>query len=183
MWLRWPKMDLTNARSMEIFRTLGLADDLRKQGQLFSMFTAMDGIVWLTGSGVPSHFPYTCRVSTGLNEKENVTAWYLDSVDNYREKIVRNNDGSMPLEPYQRLSQAVFEAWLYKLCDKNPLIDLRFGWKIESVLETDIETSVTVSNAKTGKSRKVISRFIGACDGASSKIRRGLAIPLDGGPV
>ena len=25
-------MDLTNARSMELFRKLGLADDLRKQG-------------------------------------------------------------------------------------------------------------------------------------------------------
>jgi FAD-dependent monooxygenase len=30
---RWPKMDLTNARSMELFRKLGLADDLRAQGQ------------------------------------------------------------------------------------------------------------------------------------------------------
>lgn len=31
---RWPKMDLTNVRSMEIFRKLGLADELRKQGRL-----------------------------------------------------------------------------------------------------------------------------------------------------
>lgn len=30
--LRWPKMDLTNVRSMELFRKLGLADELRKQG-------------------------------------------------------------------------------------------------------------------------------------------------------
>jgi FAD-dependent monooxygenase len=29
---KWPKMDLTNVRSMEIFRKLGLADSLRKQG-------------------------------------------------------------------------------------------------------------------------------------------------------
>jgi hypothetical protein len=31
--LRWPKMDLTNARSMEFFRKLGIADDLRMQGK------------------------------------------------------------------------------------------------------------------------------------------------------
>lgn len=31
--LRWPKMDLTNVRSMELFRKLGLADELRKQGE------------------------------------------------------------------------------------------------------------------------------------------------------
>lgn len=29
---RWPKMDLTNARSMELFRKLGLADSLRSRG-------------------------------------------------------------------------------------------------------------------------------------------------------
>jgi FAD binding domain len=32
-YLRWPKMDLTNARSMELFRFLGLADKLRAQGK------------------------------------------------------------------------------------------------------------------------------------------------------
>lgn len=30
---RWPKMDLTNSRSMELFRRLGLAQDLRSQGE------------------------------------------------------------------------------------------------------------------------------------------------------
>ncbi|KAL5320105.1 hypothetical protein ACEPPN_013167 [Leptodophora sp. 'Broadleaf-Isolate-01'] len=147
---RWPKMDLTNARSMEIFRKLGLADDLRAQG---------------------------------LNEEENLTAWNHDSVDNYRQKIATQNDGTLPLEPYQRLSQSVFEAWLKKLSDKNELIDLRFGSKVESVLETDAATSVIVTDIKTDKKRKIVSRCIAACDGASSKLRRGLGIPLDGGPV
>ena len=30
---KWPKMDITNVRSMEILRKLGLADRLRDQGQ------------------------------------------------------------------------------------------------------------------------------------------------------
>lgn len=30
---RWPKMDLTNVRSMEFFRKLGLAEELRKRGK------------------------------------------------------------------------------------------------------------------------------------------------------
>lgn len=30
---RWPKMDITNVRSMEILRKLGLADQLREQGE------------------------------------------------------------------------------------------------------------------------------------------------------
>lgn len=30
---RWPKMDITNVRTMELLRTLGLADGLREQGK------------------------------------------------------------------------------------------------------------------------------------------------------
>ena len=30
-------MDLTNARSMELFRKIGLADELRKHGRLFQV--------------------------------------------------------------------------------------------------------------------------------------------------
>lgn len=133
--------------------------------------------------GVPSNFPYTVRFSTGLNEPESITTWNHESVDEYKQKIAKNNDGTLPLEPYQRLSQSVFEAWLKTICDANPLIDLRFGHKVESIEETDDETSVVVLNQKSGKRWKIISQFVGACDGASSKIRTGLGIPLDGNPV
>ena len=30
---RWPKMDVTNARSMELLRTLGVADELKEKGE------------------------------------------------------------------------------------------------------------------------------------------------------
>lgn len=33
---KWPKMDLTNCRSMEILRVLGLADDYRAQAEAVS---------------------------------------------------------------------------------------------------------------------------------------------------
>jgi FAD-dependent monooxygenase len=29
---RWPKMDITNVRSMELLKRMGLADELRKVG-------------------------------------------------------------------------------------------------------------------------------------------------------
>jgi FAD-dependent monooxygenase len=34
----WPKMDLTNARSMEIFRRLGKAEELRRKGKIFTYY-------------------------------------------------------------------------------------------------------------------------------------------------
>jgi FAD-dependent monooxygenase len=122
-------------------------------------------------------------MSAGLNEEENITTWNHIGVDKYREKIAHNNDGTLPLEPYQRLSQAVFEAWLKRLADKNPLIELRFGCAMESVEETDTETSIIVADKKTNQKQKIVAKLVGACDGASSRIRRCLNIPLDGGPV
>jgi FAD-dependent monooxygenase len=55
----------------------------------------------------------------------------------------------MPLEPYQRISQAVFEKWLKGLCDENPLIDLRFGCKVESVEEFPEGVKVTAADVNT----------------------------------
>lgn len=41
---KWPKMDITNCRSMEIFRRLGISDGLRNVGGRFSvLFLALEG--------------------------------------------------------------------------------------------------------------------------------------------
>jgi FAD-dependent monooxygenase len=89
----------------------------------------------------------------------------------------------MPLEPYQRISQAVFEKWLKGLCDENPLIDLRFGCKVESVEEFPEGVKVTAADVNSGLRQDFISRYVAGCDGGSSKVRRSLGIPLDGGPL
>ncbi|KAJ9634880.1 hypothetical protein H2204_006114 [Knufia peltigerae] len=161
---RWPKMDLTNIRSMELFRKLGLADELRKQG-------------------VPSHLPYRVLISTGLGAPKPVTIWEHLGVDKYRVEIASKNDGNMPLEPWQRLSQAVFEKWLKGICDRNPLIDLRFGWKLEEATEVEGGVRVSVTNTSSGTQSQILSKYLIGCDGGSSRVRRSLEIPLDGGPM
>ncbi|KAL2061490.1 hypothetical protein VTL71DRAFT_6867 [Oculimacula yallundae] len=161
---RWPKMDLTNVRSMELFRRLGLAQRLRDQG-------------------VSSHIPYTVRVSTGLHKDESVVSWFHPGVDEYRTQIAAKNDGTMPLEPWQRLSQAVFEKWLKAICDESPLIDARFGQRVEKVEQVGGGAKVTVFDVKTRQKKVIYSRYIVGCDGASSMIRRSMGIPLVGGPV
>lgn len=58
---KWPKMDLTNPRSMEILRRLGLADELRKQG-------------------VRADIPQPVLFSTGMPAPEAITRWEHESV-------------------------------------------------------------------------------------------------------
>ena len=160
----WPKMDLTNGRSMELFRKLGLADKLRQQG-------------------VPGHIDQDVLISSGLSTKEAITKWELPGVDKFRRQIRENNDGTQPLEPWQRLSQAIFEKWLRAICDEDPLIDIQFGCKVDSVKEGKDHVETTVTNIHTGVSTVYRSDYVAGCDGASSRTRKSLDIPLDGGPM
>lgn len=161
---RWPKMDLTNARSMEMLRRLGLADEMRELG-------------------VPSHISHNVLISSGLGAEECVTKWELPSVDRFRQTIAENNDGSMPREPWQRLSQVKFEKWLKGRCEGDGMIDARFGWKTEHIQVEDGKVKTRATELKTGQTRMFISEYAVGCDGASSVVRRSLEMPLDGGPL
>jgi 2-polyprenyl-6-methoxyphenol hydroxylase-like FAD-dependent oxidoreductase len=161
---KWPKMDLTNSRSMEIFRRLGLAESIREVG-------------------IPNHFEPHVLISSGLSMDEAITRWDLPSVDQYREQILKNNDGSQPLEAWQRLSQVIFEKMLKDLCDKDPLIDVRFGWTVEHVLEEEHRVQTRISNRETGQTINMVSDYVAGCDGASSRTRKSLELPMDGGPM
>ncbi|KAH0840993.1 hypothetical protein FOPE_06494 [Fonsecaea pedrosoi] len=119
----------------------------------------------------------------GLSQDSAITQWNHPSVDEYRQMIAERNDGTMPLEPWQRISQEIFEAWLKQLSEANELIDLRFGWKLETIQETGEGIEATVTDLNSSKIVKFRSRYAVGCDGASSRVRRNLNIPLDGGPV
>src|SRR5437870_11978046 len=86
---RHPKMDVTNGRSMEHFRRLGVAERIRD-------------------AAVPRENCMDVSWVTRLGEWELARFRYPD-VHESRAKIAAHNDGSMPLEPYMRLSQVVLE--------------------------------------------------------------------------
>lgn len=67
------------------------------------------------------------------------------------------------------------------MCQESPLIDLRYGHKLESITETaeGVEARVT----KDDEVQLFRSKLAVACDGASSKCRKCLDISLDGGPM
>ncbi|KAH7110715.1 FAD-binding domain-containing protein [Dactylonectria macrodidyma] len=156
-------MDLTNSRSMELLARLGLIDDIRKLG-------------------VPSTAPYNVYMTSGLHNEEPMTGWVFPNVDTLRSQSQQQNDGTFPSEPWQRISQAIFEKFLKERCDNNPLIECRFGWRVDRTVETTdgvvVEATDTASKSRTTFSTK----YLLACDGASSRVRRELEIPLDGGP-
>ncbi len=161
---RWPKMDITNCRSMELLRRLRLDEALRDVG-------------------VPGHFSFDVLFSTGLAGHE-IARWPLASVDEMRERIRACTDGTLPSQPYQRCSQEIFEAWMKALCERDPLIDVQSGTRLESLTQDEDGVTATLSDSGDGRGTRTLrARYVVGCDGATSAVRKALGIELDGGPV
>src|SRR5258707_4554508 len=87
-----PKMERCNARTMEIFRRMGIADKVRAAGLRHDI--PMDVFIVLSLAQPPLlHLPYP-------------------SVKRARDEIRDCSDGSMPLAPYQLISQYTLDALL-----------------------------------------------------------------------
>ncbi|MEO0410821.1 MAG: FAD-dependent monooxygenase [Pseudomonadota bacterium] len=157
---RHPKMDLTNGRSMELYRRLGIADDLRAVGVASS--EPLD-IVWATSAtGHPIHrFAYP-------------------SPDAAREIARICNDGTHTLEPGVRVSQVVLEPALKRHVDASPLIDVRFGVAYEDHEQDAGGVIVKTRHTQTSEIFQTRTQFLCGCDGGGSKVRGDAKIEMEG---
>lgn len=157
-----PKMDITNGRSMELFRRLGLIDELR------AVAVAPDhpfDVSWITSFA--GHELHRFRYAT---------------VDEGYANILRNNDGSQSLEPPMRVSQVEIEPVLKRAIERNPFIDARFGVQFEALAQDADGVTVTLRRPADGGSFEVRCRYLVGCDGGGSRVRRALEIGLSGTP-
>jgi 2-polyprenyl-6-methoxyphenol hydroxylase-like FAD-dependent oxidoreductase len=157
---RHPKMDVTNGRSMEHFRRLGIADRIRDVA-------------------VPRDHCMDVAWVTRLSEWELARFEYAD-VHAWRENIRARNDGSQPLEPNMRLSQVVLEPALREILETCPLVDLRFGWAFESLTQDADGVTATIRHTATGATETVRSALLAGCDGGASKVRDSLDFSCTG---
>jgi 2-polyprenyl-6-methoxyphenol hydroxylase-like FAD-dependent oxidoreductase len=158
---RHPKMDLTNGRSMELYRRLGLTEKLRD-------------------AGVPRGNDFDISWVTNLAGHE-LHRFHYPSANAATAIIQRENDGRHAREAGLRVSQIMIEPVLKQAIDENPLIDVRFGTRFERIVSQD-EKSVTaeIVEEASGKSTTVTCDFVAGCDGGGSRVRRQLGIELDG---
>lgn len=155
-----PKMDITNSRSMELFRHLGVADELRKVA-------------------VPEDHPFDVSWVTKLSGWE-LARFRYPTVAQQRERIRERNDGTMPLEPAMRVSQVLLEPALKDILETQcPDIDIRYGWTLQTFRQDADGVDAVIHCSATGETRTVRAQFLAGCDGAGSVVRRGLGIELD----
>ena len=154
-----PKMERVNARSMEIYRRMGLAEKIRAAGLRGDC--PMDVYIVLSLTEPPLlHLPYA-------------------SVEQACAQTRANNDGMLPLEPYQLISQYTLEPLLKSIAETIPCVRVRFGWEFLS-LRQDGEGVTARLRSTRGEIEEIRATYLVGCDGGASAVRKELGIALAG---
>ena len=156
----FPKMDVTNGRSMELFRLAGLAGPVR-------------------ALGCPDENNHDVVFMTAFTGQEVARVPYAPPAEQ-RRRFRDINDGAQPLEPNLRLSQVLLEPFLKAKADADPNIDVRFGWALTGFAEDAGGVTATIAESVGGAEEAVRCLYLAGCDGASSVTRKGLGIGLSG---
>jgi 2-polyprenyl-6-methoxyphenol hydroxylase-like FAD-dependent oxidoreductase len=154
-----PKMERCNARTMEIYRRLGIAQKIRDAG--YPRDAAMDVFIVISMTEKPLlHLPYP-------------------SVAELQAQIRACNDGTMPLEPYQLTSQYTLEPLLKSVAETLPSVTVRYGCEFVAFKQDEASVAATVRNSD-GSTETIRAAYLAGCDGGSSAVRRQLGIKLRG---
>jgi len=154
-----PKMERCNARTMEIFRRIGIADKVRAAG--LDADVPMDVFITKSMTDVPLvHLDYP-------------------SVNEARAEITKCEDTSLPAEPYQLISQYTLEPLLRKVAEELPSVTIRYGTEFLTLAQDDSGVTVTARGPDC-KDIAIRASYLAGCDGGSSRVRHALGIKLRG---
>src|SRR6478736_485534 len=154
-----PKMERCNARTMEIYRRMGIAEKVR-------------------AAGLPAHCPMDIFIVTSLIEPPLVHHVH-PSVAEAKARIAKSEDGSEPLEPYQLISQYTLEPLLKSIAETLPSVTVRYGCELVSFAQ-DANSVTAQVKTRDGVSSAVSAAYMVGCDGGNSLVRRQFDIKLNG---
>ena len=84
--------------------------------------------------------------------------------------------------PLRNLAQHRFEPILADALEKLPAAEVFYGQQWESAVQDGDGVTSRVRDLASGEIRPVRSRYLIACDGAGSRVRKSLGIEMDGPP-
>src|SRR5579883_81083 len=151
----WPKMERVNARSMEIYRRLGLSEKIR-------------------AAGLRPDCPMDVYVMLALTEPPLLHLKY-PSVAQAQAAGRVTNDGTMPLEPYQLISQYTLEPLLKSVAETIPAIAVRFGCEFLSLTQDAQGVTARVRGAEG--EQDIRARYLADCHRRTAQCRAPCAAP------
>jgi 2-polyprenyl-6-methoxyphenol hydroxylase-like FAD-dependent oxidoreductase len=155
-----PKMERCNARTMEIFRRLGLAARIR-------------------AAGLPADVPMDVYVALSMIEPPLLRLPY-PSVAEAEATIAAGDDGSQPREPYQLISQYTLEPLLQRALERWPTVTVRYGYECLAMAQDEAQVTAQIRSVVDGSTETLRASWLVGCDGGASLVRKQVGIPLRG---
>jgi 2-polyprenyl-6-methoxyphenol hydroxylase-like FAD-dependent oxidoreductase len=151
-----PQANATQARTMEHYRRLGFADEVRSMG-------------------LPDDYPTDVAYFTRFAQHE-LARFRLPTASEARRRTGSLSASWAGPELPHRVSQKFVEQLLCRKANELAGISVRFGWRVESFVESSDHVSVEVFNVDSGEQTTVTATYLVAGDGARSSVRRHLGI-------
>jgi 2-polyprenyl-6-methoxyphenol hydroxylase-like FAD-dependent oxidoreductase len=158
-----PKCNHVAARTMEIFRRLGLAEKVRN-------------------AGLPADYPHDIAYRTTFTGQELTRIPIPCRRDRFSMKDGPDCNWPTP-EPPHRINQIFLEPILFEHAAAQPRIRIINRTSVEDVAVEDTSASVALRDLETGALRRLSCRYLIGCDGARSVVRRAIGAELAGDAV
>ena len=155
-----PAANATQARTMEHFRRLGLADEIRSQG-------------------LPPDYPTDVSYWTRYCGHE-LARFALPASRDARAMVKTLGGSWSAAELPHRCSQLYIERILKQRAGELPSVELHFGSRVEAFRDHGTHVAVEVKNCKNGSHQSFQASYLAGCDGPRSLIRKTLGIEYGG---
>jgi 2-polyprenyl-6-methoxyphenol hydroxylase-like FAD-dependent oxidoreductase len=155
-----PQANATQARTMEHFRRLGFADEVR-------------------ALGLPKDYPTDIGYFTRYGGIE--LARFRLPPAQQAIAIARNLTGSWSTaELPHRISQKYVEQVLRRHATAQDRVSINYGWRLDDFAEEADGVTAQIQSMETGEQRTLKATYLAGVDGAHSTVRRNLNIHYSG---
>jgi 2-polyprenyl-6-methoxyphenol hydroxylase-like FAD-dependent oxidoreductase len=158
-----PKCNHVAARTMEIFRRLGLTDKVRN-------------------AGLPADYPHDIVYRTTFTGQELTRIPIPCRRDRFTATDGPDCNWPTP-EPPHRINQIFLEPILFEHAAAQPRIRIINRTSVEAVVVEDTSARVTLRDLETGVVSGLSCRYLIGCDGARSIVRKAMGAELAGDAV
>jgi 2-polyprenyl-6-methoxyphenol hydroxylase-like FAD-dependent oxidoreductase len=150
----------TQARTMEHYRRLGFADEVR-------------------ALGMPADFPTDIAYFTRFARHE-LARFSLPSARDARQLVKTLSGSWSAAELPHRCNQKFIEPVLRRHAERLPGVSVRYGWRMTRFEELENEMRVQIEPAAGGAQRTVRASYLVGADGPRSPTRQALGIRYTG---
>jgi len=158
-----PKCNHVAARTMEIFRRLGIAEKMRN-------------------AGLPADYPHDISYRTTFTGPELTRIPIPCRRDRFT--MTDGPDCNWPTpEPPHRINQIFLEPILFEHAASQPRIRIINRTSVDEVMIEDDRADVSLRDLETGSVSRMSARYLIGCDGARSVVRKAIGAELAGDAV